>query len=230
MRYTLSLSLLLAATALASAPAAAQHIPSPYRFIEERMSLGFETGYLWTGQGDPALGPQSAPLAAVRGLIRIGGPASGEIAVGFAASQRDVFELQPMPGRPDTLVATTLQTRGTPLVLAEAGFRLHLTGPRTWNELAPYASATVGGTFNLGGATEEERQLPTDERFGFGPAFAVGVGVGTDWFVTERVSLRLDARNRLWRLTTPPAFTTTGREEVDWRNNPSLTLGAAYHF
>jgi hypothetical protein len=83
---------------------------------------------------------------------------------------------------------------------------------------------------DFAGSSDLEEDLAEGEVVDFGPAFAVGVGAGTDWFLTERLSVRLEARNHLWRLTTPQAFTTTGEEDTEWTNNLGLTLGAALYF
>jgi hypothetical protein len=230
MRFILGLAVSAASLAVLDAPAAAQQIPSPYRYIEERMSLGLEAGYLLTQRVEPDLGPRSGPMTGARFLIRITAPVSGEMAVGFVLSEREVFENAADPQDPTQLVPWSIGTTAVPLFLAEAGFRLHVTGPRTWNGIAPFVSGTVGGAFNAGGRLEEEEALPTDERFTFGPALAVSVGTGADIFLSERMALRADLRNRIWRVSVPAGFTELTRAEPFWRNNISVTLGAAYHF
>lgn len=230
MRFTLGLALAAGSLAVLAAPAAAQQIPSPYRYVEERMSLAAEAGYLVTQRVDPDVGPRSGPYTGARFLIRITPPVSGEIALGLALSDRTVFRNTPAAQNPDSLVAEPIGSTAMPLFFAEAGFRLHLTGPRTWNGIAPFLSGTVGGGFSAGGRLDEEDELPTDDRFAFGPALAVSVGTGADVFMAERVSLRVDLRNRIWRVTVPAGFTEFNREDAIWRNNPSFTLGAAYHF
>lgn len=227
----LAILLLLSARSLT-----AQNIPSPYRYIEERHSLGAFAGYLWTDGGEIGvdsatvlqLGPRSAPLFGARYGLRFGGPASGEVALGFAPSERTVY------ARRDSTAASPVEERGTtdaPLLIAEAGVRFHLTGERTWNGLAPFAIATGGLVTDLGG---EDEDVPELQRFDFGPAFAVGIGAGTDWFVGRRLSLRLEVHDRLWRITLPQGLRNPAEnlddERTEWSNNLGLSIGAAYHF
>jgi hypothetical protein len=56
------IALFVLAAALLPAPAAAQQIDSPYRFLEAGQSLGAFAGYVSTGQNPLELGPKSAPV------------------------------------------------------------------------------------------------------------------------------------------------------------------------
>jgi hypothetical protein len=228
MRSTYVPVISLLALGLAATAATAQQIPSPYRYVEETMSVGLEAGFFLPQALTPDIGPSAAPTVGARYLIRIGGPVSGEVATAFIPTRREIY--QNTAATAGEVELESLGTASTPLLLAEAGFRLHLTGPRTWNQLAPYLSSTAGGAFNLAGSTEQERELPTVERFTFGPTLTISAGAGTDYFVGERISLRVDARNRLWRMTVPQGLIGAVRGDARWTNNFTVTLGAAYHF
>jgi hypothetical protein len=115
-------------------------------------------------------------------------------------------------------------------LIAEGGLRFHLTGPRTWRDLAPYIIATGGVAADLSGRTAADEALPEAQRFRFGPSFAVGVGAGTDFFVAERVSLRLEARDHILRLRVPAGLLGTDEAEAQWTNNFAISLGTALHF
>ncbi|MEX2583403.1 MAG: hypothetical protein WD766_09015, partial [Gemmatimonadota bacterium] len=116
------------------------------------------------------------------------------------------------------------------LVITEANLRFSLTGRRTWRGFAPFGLLGGGLAADIAGTDEIEAAVAPDQRFEFGPAFAGTVGLGSDFFLTERFSLRIEARDHLWRLTQPGGLTETGARENEWANNVGLTLGGAIHF
>jgi hypothetical protein len=245
MRTLRTALLCLALCFAGAATLAAQTIPSPYRFIETRHSIGAYAGYLWTEQAirvdtvDIPFGPQSAPIFGARYGYRVGGPVTLEAALGFAPSERRLFRARTV-GSDSTVtrvddIEDTGETVGMPIGLLEAGARLHLTGERTWNNLAPFVGITGGLIGRLGGRATAEDSIPQQQRFGFGPGFAVGAGAGTDWFLSERFSLRAELRDVLWRLETPlgfrpPSRTTPTVSHSRWGQNIGVTVGGALHF
>ncbi len=224
---TIFLFLLLAGSAFA------QQIDSPFEYIEETQSLGVFGGYLWTAAGVQDIGPQSMPLFGARYNIRFTGPVSGEASLSLGPTQRNVVHRVATadPDQPFQII-----NRGEASALfgmLEGGVRFHLTGPRTWYNLAPFLVGTGGLAGNMFGdrAIEEEFDIPEDQQVRFGPALAVGIGAGTDWFPAPRLSLRLEVRDQIWRLTTPEQLLLPDQEEGGrWTNNIGLSVGAAYHF
>ncbi|HEX6924512.1 MAG TPA: hypothetical protein VF167_03755 [Longimicrobiaceae bacterium] len=224
-------ALLLAAAALSTAEpyaAEAQHIPSPYRHIEPAQSLSLYSGYLSTSRGDVGIGLASGPTIGLRYAGRIAAPVAGIARLSMTPSERTIFGRENVndPASPLTELGEVSAT----IVAAEAGLRLLLTGPRTWHALAPYIEATGALVSVSGSRTEEERELPTNQVVDFGPSFAVGVGTGTDWFLTDRLSINLGLQGLLWRLSIPEGLSSTGREDSEWTRNYGVTVGAAYHF
>lgn len=238
MRRTLIATCALAAATLAAAStAAAQSITSPYRYIETKHSVGFFGGYLRTDPGivvdtltggTIALGPRSAPVVGAQYQLRFAGPLSGEFSVGFSPTERAVYAPSPNVAE---VVPVEVGTEPASLLMVDAGLHFRITGPRTWNGLAPYATALGGIVADLrrGGATEEA--VPQNSRFDLGPSLAVGAAVGTEWFPTRRLSLRVEARDRLWQIRAPEGLQgNRGRNASEWTNNVSFTLGGALHF
>jgi hypothetical protein len=225
MRLALLLLIVLACRAL---PAAAQSVPSPYRFIEHTQSLGVYGGYLSTSRGKLDLGPHSGPLLGLQYLGRISGPMSGEVDVSYLHSRRTIYVQSTTA--PGTLAA--LGEVDAPIVMAEAGVHFQFTGARTWKSLAPFLAATAGVATDLSGTPELEKDaaFPTSQSVSFGPSLAVGGQAGTDWFLTERLSVRAAGRAYLWRFTTPATLAGTTADQKDWLRNLGGTLGVAVHF
>jgi hypothetical protein len=211
--------------ALAASPLAGQRIQSPYRFIETRNSLTVFGGYLQFDEGSLGMAPKPGPLAGVRYGRRLTNTLWGDVGFGLSYSERTGFR-RDAPTAPLVPIAdTNLLT-----MVGEAGLRFSLTGSRTWHGIAPYVVATVGFVSDVSSNDTFELEVPPDQHFRFGPGFAVAVGVGNDFFLTERFSLRVDVRDHLWRLAYPGGISGTGQRENEWTHNFSFTLGGGYHF
>jgi hypothetical protein len=225
MRRALSLSFAL--TALFGVPhlARAQSVPSPYRYVERAQSLGVDAGYLNIDAGTYDVNPRSGPLIQIQYQGRFAGPVSGVVTLGAVPTDRPVYT---RASGADS--GTKLDEASSLLLLAEAGLRLSITGPRTWHGLQPAIAATGGFVGDLGGRTEIETQLGGDQLVALGPAFAVGLSAGTDWYPTDRLSVRLQAADHLWRRRTPAGLTDSGARETEWTHNLGITVGAALHF
>lgn len=228
----------LALLALGAGAAQAQTVPSPFRYIETKSSVEVMGGYLFT-DSELALndslaadfGPRSAPMITARFSRRFGGPISGNVALSFIPSERRVISAA--EGQDSVFVRPidTGETVSAPIAMLEAGIRFHITGDRTYRGIAPYLTATGGLATEIGGAEGGEEDLPDDERFDFGPAFAVGAGAGVDWFLTPRFSLRTELSYRIWRLSVPEGFATNRNADIDeWNGNAGVSVGAAFHF
>lgn len=233
---------LLAALALTlgARAAAAQTISSPYEYIDPSMRVGATVGYLFTDTDvrltdstSAALGPKSAPVFGVNYALRVSGPFSIEAGVSVSPSERQLFGPQ---FNADSTVVTAVDlgvSVPATIVMADAGLRFHLTGPRTWNGLAPFVAANAGITADVRGTFQEEREagLSSTELFRFGPSFALGAALGTDWFATRRTSLRVEANGRLWRMRTPAGLLANrDTDQREWNPVVGVSVGGAIHF
>lgn len=233
---------LLAALALTlgARAAAAQTITSPYDYIEPHSRLGVTVGYLFTetevtltDSTSAALGPKSAPVFGVNYALRVSGPVSVEAAVSVSPTERELFG--PVFNLDSTVVTAEDLGVAVPatIVAADLGLRFHVTGPRTWNGLAPFVAANGGITADVRGTFQEEREagLASTELFRFGPAFALGAAVGTDWFPAQRTSLRLEVGGKLWRMRTPAGLLSNrDADQREWNPVVGVSLGGAFHF
>lgn len=233
-------ALLASALLLGARAAAAQTISSPYDYIERSQGVGFTVGYLFTDPNvalDTAtsaeMGHQSAPVFGVRYHVRASGPLSVDGAVSMSPGERKLFTPQYTADSLDIDAVDTGTTLPSTVVMADLGLRFHLTGARTWNGLAPFIAGSGGLVADVRGTFNEEREadLAEGERFRFGPTFAVGAALGTDWFPRQNTSLRLELQGRLWKLETPPGFLIDrDTEESQWNPVVGLTVGGAIHF
>lgn len=226
MRYVWA-ALLGSVLGLLPAHASAQAITSPYEYIETRHSAGLYGGYIDTDPGRFDMAPRSATIFGGRYGIRLAGPISGELGMAFGSTDRTVY-IPTAPGSDEPLVAAG--ETNVVLMLGEAGIRFDLTGQRTWRGLAPFAIGTIGFAADLTRVSEAEATLPDSQIFEFGPSFAASLGLGSNFFLTEQVSIRFDVRDYLWRLNYPAGLTGTDRTENEWRHNFAILLGGSFHF
>jgi hypothetical protein len=224
----LTFALVTGSCSLLPATLSAQAIDSPYRHIETVHALSVFGGYLATDPGELDLGLASGPTLGVRYSGRFAAPVAGVVRLSATSSERTIHTREDANDLEAPL--TAIDEASAIILSAEVGVRLLITGPRTWNSLAPYIEATGGLMSVAGSRTEEESQLPTGQVVDFGPSFAVGVAAGTDWFLTDRISTNLSLRGLLWRLPIPEGLSTTGSEEAEWTRNYGVTIGAAFHF
>jgi hypothetical protein len=155
---------------------------------------------------------------------RFAGPLAGVVGVSYLPSQRTVY------GQGTGSAVQALGDTDAHLIMAQAGLDFTVTGARTWHSLAPFLGATFGLITDIAGRSELETaaSLPETQLIDFGPSLAVGASAGTDWYITDRFSLRAAARGHLWRFKTPAGL--AGTERTEWLKNGGGTLGVAFHF
>jgi opacity protein-like surface antigen len=228
----------LAVLALAARPAAAQGIQSPIRYVDPAQRIGAFAGWVFTNPDltlndstTVELGPQSAPIFGVGYQLRVSGPISLVAQAGYIPSKRKVFLAEAVNDSAAIRAVDTGREANVGILLLESGILFHLTGPRTYHNLAPFVGARVGYARQIAGRDSAESTVPASERYRFGPAFAVGAQLGTDFFVANNLSLRLELNGRLWRMSAPAGFRATGQTKLsEWNNASSAQIGAALHF
>jgi opacity protein-like surface antigen len=225
------LAICAACAACLTAPAAAQRIDSPYRFVDHSQYFGIYGGLLAAEEGVFALGPHPGTMVGARWAIRVSGPISLGVDLSYTPTQRTV--------RDTVFVAADSMYRAVGdtdmrLLAVMGDVRFNITGARTWHGLQPFVGVGVGAVTDLAGRPAIEEDLETTARYDFGTSFAGHVGAGVDWFAADRISLRLDGRNMLWRLGVPEAFLLTERGQAlsrsTWENNFLVSAGVSYHF
>lgn len=210
--------------------AGAQSIDSPYRFIDRNHSVSFFTGYLATGMGSLGLGPRSGPLFGARYDITLSGPFAAEADITHFSKMRTVVDT--VPG--DTTRRGIGDADFTTLLMT-ASLRFNLTGPRTYRGVQPYLVFGIGVAFDRSKSSALSDSLPANARFDFGTSFIGHLGGGAELRLSERLGLRLDARNILWKLKTPEAFLIKGEQALllpadEWSQNFAFTAGLVVRF
>lgn len=215
-----------------AAPAAAQvvgHVPSrsPFADIEYHQELTLFGGYLRTGRDPAHAAPLPGALLGARYDIRLGGPAYFYGRVEQAFTRRTPID----PTKPAG--ARMLPERAWPLMLADVGIALNLTGDRSFHGLVPLVN---GG---LGVATDFHRRVDIGF-YRFGTTFALAYGAGVKWLLGERVQARVDIGSHLYQIKYPETYyrrasdssTTVAPTQATsfWKNNGAVTLGVSYLF
>jgi hypothetical protein len=223
---------LVVATVVGASTVAAQvgHTPeeSPYVDLVYRHEITTFTGYLKTPRDPASVAPRSAPLAGIRYAVQLSGPASFTARLAYAQSERTVLD----PLEPATTRVVIPGAR-VPLLLADAGVALSLTGFKSWNRLVPEVNGGVG-------IISDFRTKGDVGGFSFGTRFALTLGAGVRYVPGGRFQLRADVTDNLYRISYPDSYygTATGQTSIVesdqpkafWTHNPTITLGVSYLF
>jgi hypothetical protein len=157
--------------------------------------------------------------------IRLGGPIhfTGRLAGVFT----DRLVVDPTLPPAQRLTGTTT----VPLMFADAGFDLILTGSKSWHSLTPAINGSVGIAADLSGKTDKSQfRVGIPFLLSYGPSLRFVPGDGK-W------SFRLDLTDHYFRLRYPESyFLKTGPDSTYlppdgkrtvWRHNWATTLGVS---
>ena len=208
---------------------AAQTIPSAFEYLEERQELGVFAGVMSVDAGRFGYGPSGGPIFGVRYGIELSGPLSFEAVVGYVDAERDVID----PGRPegDRVIGQASGDVGT----IDARFKFSLPGRRSWHGFSPFLAAGGGVALNMAASSELDDVLLPEDVFEFGTSFFGTVSAGTRWFVTDKITARVDGTFSLWKIDTPPGFSDPERgflgvEDGEWLAGQSISLSLLYRW
>ncbi len=234
-RYLRALILRVAAAALfwpGTASAQVGHAPesSPYRDLRAKHILSFTGTYVFGDAGKAGVGPTDGRLGGVRYDLYMSGAAA--IGFGFSLGNFDRLLIDPAEP-PDT---RTLGSATQSVTMVDLGVNLVLTGAKTWHRLAPYVGFSLGLVF--GGEVPEDSL----SGFDFSTKFQLSPQAGVRWYVTDRLSIRLEGRDILWRLSypesffrlpandpiSPPVLNPLTNKTTDWTHNLTLLLSLGY--
>ncbi len=235
MRSTLlSGTLALLAVVGGATPAQAQHITSPYRYIDQTQALTVQASYIATSRGMLDLGPESGMAYGLGYTIRLGGPFNIDLGASFFPTRRAVMDT--IPADSATLTdnplasVTKIGEDKLGIALLTAALRFDVTGPRTFHGLMPYVIFGGGLARQVYETGIADVHLISARRYHFGGLFAGQIGGGTEWFLTHRLTARLDVRDMFWRINIPTAFRRSPIPAKEWVQNLHASLGLSWRF
>ena len=230
MRRSLALLVLLVATA---APLTAQvgFAPdaSPYRDITRTNGFLFQYGHLGGSGGHLGVGPHSGDGWNLRYDVRLSGLLTAHLGFGHFTGTRVAYY-------PDDSVATRRKgpfSQG--VTFLNAGMQATLTGGKTWHHLAPYFDGEFG--VGIGSAIAPD----TASAYTFGTKLYLAPSIGVNWFASQRVRVRLDAKMVYWKLSYPVSYfqiplqeptgapiIPSGGSTTEWTGTSWLSVGLFY--
>lgn len=128
-----------------------------------------------------------------------------------------------------------------PIWLPEAGLQVNLSGAKTWHRLAPFLAVSMGAA--IGGKVAADTS-----GFTFGTKLAFTPSVGTRWYLTERIHVRLEGQLIYWKMKYPSNWldeptaqpsqsgepTTAPVPDLtalnDWVHTPAFRVGVGFAF
>jgi len=215
----------VAAVGLQPTPAAGQSIPSAYTYLDKKQEAGPFVGYMSAATGRFGYGPSGGTVFGGRWGVDLSGPLSFEGVAGIVSGTRDVIN----PGR---VAGDWYEGEADALLtMIDARLKFSFVGARAWHGFSPFIVAGGGMAIDASGESELDTRLEAADRFDFGSSFFGTLGFGTRWFVSDSFALRADGVFSLWKLDTPPGFSSAERgldkvEESEWARGLTITVSA----
>lgn len=216
-----------------AAPVRAQvgHDPasSPFHDLTTTQGLTVSFGRFAGARTVAGVGARPGTYVGLRFDTRLSGPADFWASVARVASSRRVVN-------PDTVVTVTGPVE-MPLIAADLGLALNLTGAKTWHRLAPYVGLGIGVLTPVKTVTDPGGYKAATN-FSFVPT------IGTRVFVGRSLAIRIDARDYYFRYEWPlsyyggtdangnnfPPVFDPSTPTKQWTHNFALSVGLTYTF
>lgn len=200
---------------------------SPYRDIPGGGVAVASVGYLGGSRGSVGVGLSNGATGGLRYEVQFGAIGAS---LGLAYGLTTRFVVDPTQG------AATRKTGpfDNPVVLADAGLQLVLTGRKTWHGFAPFVGAAIGLAASSG--------APRDSSgYDFGTKVTLAPNLGLRWYPARGISVRSDFRLLLWKLSYPLLYKVpnnidgtsvlpSGAALSEWTAHPWGTIGLGWTF
>ncbi len=225
MKYWLSGMLIVGVTGLAGAQVGYPPDRSPYRDRDTNRDWTLFVGQFSAERDPVGVAPSEGPMVGVRWQMFLTGPLS--LAVRVAGASVDRMEIDPSK----TIAERFVRNEKVPMVLADLGLDMSLTGHKTWHGLSPVINGGLGFAADIRGRTDVG-----DYRFGI--PFAFTFGAGATWSPNDAWALRFDWSNYVYRISYPgtyflkttadPPVLDASRPHSIWSRNRTLSVGISY--
>lgn len=201
---------------------------SPYRTLRYGQFVSLTAAYLNGNGGIVGVGPHHGPTVGFR-YDFLG---ANTLSLGLALSHGSLDRFIVDKHRSVETGTTGPVKQG--VTMLESIFQFNLTGGKTWNGIAPFVSAGVGLAF--GASTPDDTS-----GFRFKTKAMFSPGLGARIFLSERLFLRVEARNIFWQLSYPPIYRLPPSAEPlkspvisgsgkEWTATGWYTIGLSYAF
>ncbi len=200
---------------------------SPYRDTPGGGVAVVSLGYLGGSRGSVGVGLSNGATGGLRYEVPFGAVGAS---LGLAYGLTTRFVVDP------TQPAATRKTGpyDNPVVLADAGLQLVLTGRKTWHGFAPFVGAAIG----LAASSRSPRDT---SGYDFGTKITLAPNVGLRWYPARSISVRSDFRLLLWKLSYPLLYKVpnqidgtsvlaSGASLSEWTAHPWVTIGVGWTF
>lgn len=200
---------------------------SPFRDLRYRQDVTLFSGYFAAGVDPAGVAPQSAPFLGARYALQITGPVAFMARTALVLSERTIVDPRQNDG------ARILGVESWPIMLVDANLAMNLTGQKSWRNLVPTATVGIG-------LVSDFKSEPDTGNFSFGTGFAFNMGGGVRYVAGDRIEVRLDFTDYLYRISYPALYFAPAPDDTQvlpstqrrqfWKHNLAFTIGASYRF
>jgi hypothetical protein len=198
---------------------------SPFRDIDTRLRVGLFAGPYIAAKDPAGVMPRGGTIFGARMDMHVGGPGDLTFRLGIVPTDRR--EIDPTRSAGERVVGT----RDFLLTFADVGIAFHLTGNKSWHNIAPTLNANVGIVTDFDDVDPGGYQ--------HGATFSLFYGAGVRYLPPgRRLTFRVELGSYLYSLTYPTTYYTPagdGSAVLDasvkrgnWRNNWVILLGGTY--
>ena len=200
---------------------------SPYRDMPRGAVWALSVGHLGGSRGMVGVGPSDGLTGALRYEVPFGA-VGASLGLAYARTSRFAQDY--------TKDSTTRRTGpfNDPVVLADAGLQLVLTGRKTWRRFAPFVGGAIGVA--IGSALAQDTS-----GYRFGTKITLAPNAGVRWYPARRISVRSDFRLVFWKLHYPLSYKVPNKidnssvlpataAQDQWTAHPWATIGVGWIF
>jgi hypothetical protein len=229
LRFAPIAALLLCSAAPLAAQVGNPPEHSPYHDITKGRSVTGLYGHIGGDGGTLGIGPHHGASYGLRFDVRLGGVMQIGLGAGYAALERLIVDADaPKATRVKGPVSQNIN-------MFETTLQFNVTGKKTWHGIAPFVAGSIGLAWGNEPAADTSG-------YHFGTRIYFGAGIGTRFFIGQRIFLRGELRQLFWQLKYPnsyfeiPANATTeppvllNQKPDQWTGGREIRAGLGFAF